>query len=284
MELTQNQDGLLLDSRHGKKAKRAGVIPGSYDDKNFTHISEEGIDELARIGSKIFGDQKYQRVISEISDFIRTRESNAGYLRDSIVKGLMPLPNVKIVPEIGFGIPNVDWHDERLPKFGSDREVLNNYVETLYTNLYLRSDDPTLPAMCDFSAASLKSLVDVITKMDAVHKPGTKTAGTILTHAPVIDGGTMHLLPILSVEQKNRKNHVNFNKEEFNKIGAFAEGEFYYGILSNLGSGNPNIELTIKVNGDYFNGANIVPVQIGYNLSDLKRKYQTAAQHTRLQK
>lgn len=257
-----SNDGKIIVSRHGRKFtgmhglnkedRGIPVKPGSLEDKSFIYITPESAEELRESGKEVAGDQTYDNILILTSDFIRALQS-AVYSIEDVNK-----PNghhIIQIPELGFGVYNVNWKDPRLPKYSDEKELADAWIKTLLEGFSFKPEEPGLPFMGKMMYHYYKALEEGLKYLQQ-NRGQEQSLLSNFTHAPNIDTFVAGALDCLNVDPRHRKVEVNDNYR-----GAVAMGEMSTGNICNLGD-NPSIELNVK-------GADV-----GYKLSDLQRKKQ----------
>ena len=258
-----SNDGKIIVSRHGRKFtgmhglnREDGGIPvkpGSLEDKSFIYITPESAEELRESGKEVAGDQTYDNILILTSDFIRALQSAVDSIED------VNKPNghyIIQIPELGFGVDNINWGDPRLPKYSDEKEVEYAWIKTLLEGFSFKPEEPGLPFMGKMMYHYYKALEEGLKYLQQ-NQGQEQSLLPNFTHAPNIDTFVAGALNCLDIDQKHKVVEVNDNYR-----GAVAMGEMFTGNIYNLSSDNPSIDLIVKGK------------DVGYKLSDLQRKKQ----------
>lgn len=202
-----------LITRHGVKEK-VKVTPGSEEDKK-VDLSDAGKEGCFEQGKRNIS-ANYTLIDITSSDFLRAMRTaermaaGAGYQTDISTYR----------QRADWGLSGKNWEHSRVPPYGIEKAVADNFTQKMLTDLYFNKQDGA-PALADTSFALTDGLVQGIERALPLARSGERVLLLGATHATLIDALDSAIYDTLNVEGEN----VTF--KDF--PGHYAMGEFLSG-------------------------------------------------------
>lgn len=248
-------EGLIILTRHGVKYDGLDRTmqgdpdftprdrPGSEADKTRAHITPESELELKTKAQEMSQGRKFDVASYTTSDHVRTEETAMALASGVTMHSISAILPIDRRSELGLG-NGYDWEHSELPTFShADREMLNAYVQTLFTDCFYQGEDPTRPVMSAIIGHYWEAFADSVERTTA--ERGKQSLIVLAGHAPSIDAFPMVGLEMLTHQEGRTEAPEGRTFELVGYQGPTDQGEFFTGELYGVRTDNPSVELTM---------------------------------------